>query len=192
MPQTLVPQVLIAEHRQEAASLKAELGLLKRRYLERKKREHALAASAPAPALNLTLDPSPPDEGGAPDADPPAAAAGGAALDLRVQREASPQVEAGMGIEGGRTRAETLAGASVAAGAGELQVQTSAAAGGLRGASGSAAGVTQRALEAPVTALREGFVESTTSKVTGQVEGLIGLRELGAEGREAGGAAGSP
>lgn len=167
MPQVLVPQVLIAEHRQEAASLKAELGLLKRRYLERKKREHALAASAPAPAL----DASPPDEGGAPDADTLAAAAGGAALDLRVQRVASPQVEPGEGVESGATRAETLAGASVAAGAGELHVQTSAAAGSLRGGPSSAAAVTQRAVEAPVTALREGFVESATSEVIGQPEG---------------------
>jgi len=44
-----MPQVLIADHRREAASLKAELGALKRRYLERKRREQQAGAAAPGP-----------------------------------------------------------------------------------------------------------------------------------------------
>jgi hypothetical protein len=76
------PQVLIADHRREAASLKAELGALKRRYLERKRREQQAGAAAPAPAP-LPQEPGPPTL---------AAAAG---PDMHAQGAPSPRAQRG-------------------------------------------------------------------------------------------------
>jgi hypothetical protein len=84
-----VPQVLIADHRREAASLKAELGALKQRYLERKRREQQAGAAAPAlPTL--------PQE-----ASPPAPAAD-AGPDMHAQGAPSPRAQLGYGPRAGQ------------------------------------------------------------------------------------------
>ena len=51
-------QVIIAEHRHEAVSLKGELATLKKRYLERKRREQQQAAGASAHSLATATDPA--------------------------------------------------------------------------------------------------------------------------------------
>ena len=86
-------QVIIVEHRQEAASLKGELATLKKRYLERKRREQQAAASAPAQALAAGANPGEVDNpilparnpAGGMDASPDGAGR------LHVQGETSPR-----------------------------------------------------------------------------------------------------
>ena len=85
--------MIIVEHRQEAACLKGELAALKKRYLERKRREQQAAAGAPVQALaagaNPTVgqDPTLPARGPAAEMDGLHDGAGR----LHVQGETSPR-----------------------------------------------------------------------------------------------------
>ena len=85
--------MIIVEHRQEAASLKGELAALKKRYLERERREQQAAAGAPAQALAAGANPTEGQDPTLP-ARGPAAEMGGlhdGAGRLHVQGETSPR-----------------------------------------------------------------------------------------------------
>lgn len=85
--------MIIVEHRQEAASLKDELAMLKKRYLERKRREQQQAAGAPAQTLAACASPAEGEDPTLPARHPAAGteASPDGASRLHVQGETSPR-----------------------------------------------------------------------------------------------------